>query len=250
MGAVKLGCLYVIPSTLCSPTDVCHDSLNAVLPREVQAVVARCAVFVVETPKVARQFLKAVGTDVPLQSLQLAQLDVKTSDAAVRDLLAPLLAGQDVGLLSDAGCPAVADPGARLVAAAHAAGVRVVPLVGPSSILLGLMGSGLNGQRFAFQGYLPIEGAARVRELKRLEQESASLGQTQLFIETPYRNMALFEALLKHLQPSTRLCVAVDLTLASECVRTLSVREWQVAVKRGEGLALDKRPTLFLFLAA
>ncbi len=166
----QFGTLYLIPNTLgVYGTDGAQDTLRAVLAPQVVETTARLQHFVVETAKVARQFLKAVGTHTPLQELQLTELNVKTPDAAVKDMLAPLLAGHDVGLLSDAGCPAVADPGARLVEAAHAAGVRVVPLVGPSSLLLALMGSGLNGQKFAFHGYLPIDAAARLKEIKRLE---------------------------------------------------------------------------------
>ena len=156
-----------------------------------------------------------------------------------------------MGLLSDAGCPAVADPGARLVEAAHRAGVRVVPLVGPSSILLALMGSGLNGQKFAFHGYLPIGAAQKTKEIKRLEQESKAHAQTQMFIETPYRNMQLFETLLKTLQPNTCLCVGADLTLPTEWLRTQTVGEWQKMFKNkgSEITDLNKRPTMFLFIA-
>ena len=244
----QIGTLYLIPNTLSSPTDINHDALNAVLPQEVQAIVKECNYFVVETAKVARQFLKAVGTKTALQELHISELNVKTPDDAVKQLLAPLLAGHNLGLLSDAGCPAVADPGARLVEVAHQAGIRVVPLVGPSSILLALMGSGLNGQKFAFHGYLPIDDAQRSKEVKRLEQESKAHAQTQMFIETPYRNTQLFEYLLKTLQPNTRLCVGVDLTLPTETLRTMSVSAWQKAIKSGHGVALNKRPTMFLFL--
>ena len=246
----QLGTLYLIPNTLgVYGTDGAQDSLRAVLAPQVVETTARLQHFVVETAKVARQFLKAVGTQTPLQQLQLTELNVKTPDSAVNDMLAPLLAGHDVGLLSDAGCPAVADPGARLVEAAHAAGVRVVPLVGPSSLLLALMGSGLNGQKFAFHGYLPIDAATRLKELKRLESESKNHAQTQLFIETPYRNMQLFDTLLKNLNPNTKLCVAVDLTLPSELIRTRTVAAWREALKKDAGFDLNKRPSIFLFLA-
>ena len=192
-----------------------------------------------------------MGTQTPLQELHISELNVKTADDAVKQLLAPVLAGHNLGLLSDAGCPAVADPGARLVEAAHRAGVRVVPLVGPSSILLALMGSGLNGQKFAFHGYLPIDAAQKTKEIKRLEQESKAHAQTQMFIETPYRNMQLFETLLKTLQPNTCLCVGADLTLPTEWLRTQTVGEWQKMFKNkgSEITDLNKRPTMFLFLA-
>ncbi len=245
-----LGTLYLIPNTLgVYGTEGAQDTLRDVLPPQVLSVAAACEYFVVETPKVARQFLKAVGTQTPLQQLQVNELNVKTSDAEVKLLLQPLLEGHNVGLLSDAGCPAVADPGARLVEMAHQAGIRVVPLVGPSSILLALMGSGLNGQKFAFHGYLPIDAAQKNKEIKRLEQESKSHQQTQLFIETPYRNMQLFETLLKTLNAQTKLSVAADLTLPSETIRTYTVAEWQKRVKQGQSLDLNKRPSIFLFLA-
>ena len=246
----QLGVLYLIPNTLgVYGTDGAQDTLRAVLAPQVVATTARLQYFVVETAKVARQFLKAVGTQMPLQELQLTELNVKTPDAAIKDMLAPLLAGHDVGLLSDAGCPAVADPGARLVEAAHAAGVRVVPLVGPSSLLLALMGSGLNGQKFAFHGYLPIDAAAKLKDIKRLESESKSHTQTQLFIETPYRNMQLFDTLLKTLNPNTKLCVAADLTLPTELIRTRTVAAWRDALKKDAVFDLNKRPAIFLFLA-
>lgn len=238
------GTLYLIPNTLGS-----HDTLAAVLPAEVQAIAARCTHFVVENPKVARNFLKAVGISTPLQEVSMSELNVNTPDVDIKQLLEPLLAGHDVGLLSDAGCPAVADPGARLVAAAHAAGIAVQPLVGPSSILLALMGSGLNGQKFAFHGYLPIDAAQRQAELKKLELESRASQQTQMFIETPYRNMQLLEALCKTLHPQTQLCVGADLTLPTQYILTQSVAEWQKCNKHKTWPDLHKRPTLFLFLA-
>lgn len=240
----QLGTLYLIPNTLGS-----HDTLSAVLPVDVQEIAARCTHFVVENPKVARNFLKAVGITTPLQEVTMGELNVNTPDADIKKLLTPLLAGQDVGLISDAGCPAVADPGARLVAAAHGAGIAVQPLVGPSSILLALMGSGLNGQKFAFHGYLPIDAAQRQAELKKLENESRAAQQTQMFIETPYRNMQLFEALCKLLNPQTKLCLGVDLTLPTEFILTLTVGEWQKRLKNSNLPDLHKRPTLFLFLA-
>ncbi|TDR31167.1 SAM-dependent methyltransferase [Hydromonas duriensis] len=240
----KFGTLYLIPNTLGS-----HDTLSAVLPIEVQRIAASCRHFVVENSKVARQFLKAVGISTPLQEVSMAELNVNTPDADIKALLTPLLAGQNVGLISDAGCPAVADPGARLVAVAHAAGISVQPLVGPSSILLALMGSGLNGQKFAFHGYLPIDVAQRQTELKKLEQESRIAQQTQMFIETPYRNMQLLEALCKTLNPQTKLCVAADLTLPSQFICMQSIEQWRKQNQNKTLPDLHKRPTLFLFLA-
>ena len=237
------GTLFLIPNTLGS-----HETRDAVLPADVQAIAAGCRHFVVENAKVARQILKAINNSTPLQEVHMGELNVNTADTEVAKLLAPLLEGQDVGLISDAGCPAVADPGARLVAAAHDAGVSVRPLVGPSSILLALMASGLNGQKFAFQGYLPVDTQARSSVIKKLELESRQSQQTQLFIETPYRNMQMLEALCLNLNPQTKLCVAVDLTLKTESIRTLSVNAWRDVVKK-QSIDLHKRPALFLFLA-
>ena len=244
------GVLYLIPNTLgIYGAEGAQDTLTQVLPAHVLVVMQPCQYFVVETPKVARQFLKAVGTTAPLQELHISELNVKTADSEVKSLLAPLLVGHDLGLISDAGCPAVADPGARLVEMAHQHDIRVVPLVGPSSILLALMASGLNGQKFAFQGYLPIDAQQRTKEIKRLEQESKTQKQTQLFIETPYRNMQLFETLLNTLQPNTQLCVAADLTLPSERIQMRRVRDWQQYLQKGNTIELHKRPCIFLYLA-
>src|SRR5690606_8444999 len=195
----------------------------------------------------ARAHLKQLDYPHPLRETDIRELpaDGPSAAAAHDALLAPALAGADVGLLSDAGCPAVADPGARLVARAHALGLRVVPLVGPSSILLGLMGSGLNGQSFAFHGYLPVAEGERDTALRALEDESRKLGRTQIFIETPYRNERMFEALLRTLKPETRLCVACELNTASEFLLTRTVHEW----KTGARPALARRPALFLLLA-
>ena len=195
--------------------------------------------------KVPRAFLKAAGTERPLQELSLAELNEHTRDSDVERFLAPLRAGHDVGLLSEAGCPAVADPGANLVALAQRENIRVVPLIGPSSLLLALMASGLNGQRFAFQGYLPAKDNERRKALSDLESESRKRQQTQLFIETPYRNRALFEAVLQTCQANTRLCVATDLTLPGQSVRTRSVAEW----KKETPPDIERRPTVFLLLA-
>lgn len=233
------GTLYLIPVPL-GPGEPADS-----LPPPVLAHLRPLRHFVVEQAKTARAFLKAAGTDLPLQELQLNELNEHTKSDALAPLLAPLLAGEDVGLLSEAGCPAVADPGAALVALAQQHGIRVVPLIGPSSLLLALMASGLNGQRFAFQGYLPAKEGDRVRRLKELESESRKFSQTQIFIETPYRNPALFGSLLQVLNPNTRLTLATDLTLPSESVRTLSIARW----KKETPPDLGRRPTVFLFLA-
>jgi 16S rRNA (cytidine1402-2'-O)-methyltransferase len=233
------GTLYLIPVPL-GPTAP-QDSL----PANVLATVRPLTYFVVEQAKTARAFLKAAGTDTPLQELQLEELNEHTKADALDRLLAPLRSGHDVGLLSEAGCPAVADPGANLVALAQQENIRVVPLIGPSSLLLALMASGLNGQRFAFLGYLPAKEAERTKALRDLESDSRKHKQTQLFIETPYRNKAMFDGILQTCSPTTRLTVATDLTLPSESVVTLTIAQW----KKKTPPEIERRPTVFLLLA-
>lgn len=234
------GSLYLVPVALGEHTPWAHF-----LPAQAQAITAGLRHFVVETARAARAHLKQLDYPHPLRETDVRELPAEAADAALDALLAPALAGADLGLLSDAGCPAVADPGARLVARAHALGIRVVPLVGPSSILLGLMGSGLNGQSFAFHGYLPVAEGERDAALRALEDESRKLGRTQIFIETPYRNERMFEALLRTLKPETRLCVACELNSAGELLLTRTLREWKKAARP----ALARRPALFLLLA-
>ena len=234
------GSLYLVPVALGEHTPWAHF-----LPAQAQAITAGLRHFVVETARAARAHLKQLDYPHPLRETDIRELPAEAADAALDALLAPALAGADLGLLSDAGCPAVADPGARLVARAHALGIRVVPLVGPSSILLGLMGSGLNGQSFAFHGYLPVAEGERDAALRTLEDESRRLGRTQIFIETPYRNERMFEALLRTLKPETRLCVACELNTAGELLLTRTAREWKKAARP----ALARRPALFLLLA-
>ncbi len=233
------GTLFLIPVPL-GPTPP-QDSLTP----GVLATIRPLTHFIVEQAKTARAFLKAAGTDRPLQELQLTELNEHTKADALNELLTPLRSGLDVGLLSEAGCPAVADPGANLVALAQKEGIRVVPLIGPSSLLLALMASGLNGQRFAFQGYLPAKEAERTKALRDLESESRKRVQTQLFIETPYRNRTMFDAILTACQPGTRLTVATDLTLPGEMVRTLTIQQW----KKQTPPDIERRPTVFLLLA-
>lgn len=215
------------------------------LPATVQRRTAGIRHFVVENARAARTHLKQTGYPATLRDTDIRELAADADDEALDALLAPALAGEDIGLMSDAGCPAVADPGARLVARAHHLGLRVAPLVGPSSVLLGLMGSGLNGQSFAFHGYLPVASEARDRQLRALEDESRRLGRTQIFIETPYRNDRLFAALLGICQPRTRLCIARDLTTASEYLRTRTIAAWRETPPP----VLTKHPALFLLLA-
>lgn len=235
---MEKGTLYLIPCTL-------GDTPAAqVLPQHVIDIARHLQHFVVEQPKTARQFLSALKPEQPIQSLHFASLNEHTASKDLAELLTPLLAGHDVGIISEAGCPGIADPGADLVNLAHRNGIRVVPLVGPSSILLALMASGLNGQCFAFHGYLPIDEADRKKAIAALEAESAKRKQTQMFIETPYRNERMFAALLAHCRPQTQLCVATDITLPEEQIRTRSIAQWK-SVPMPQ---LNKRPSLFLLL--
>ncbi|TAN71552.1 MAG: SAM-dependent methyltransferase [Gallionella sp.] len=233
------GILYLIPCTLGD------TRAEQVLPQHAIDIARGLKYFIVEQPKTARQFLSALKPEQPIQSLHFATLNEHTAAGELAGLLAPLLAGEDAGIISEAGCPGIADPGAELVNLAHRNGIRVAPLVGPSSILLALMASGLNGQHFAFHGYLPIAEAERNRAITTLEAESAQRKQTQLFIETPYRNEKMFGALLAHCRPQTLLCVATDITLPGEQIRTRSIAQW----KSQPIPQLNKRPSLFLLLA-
>jgi 16S rRNA (cytidine1402-2'-O)-methyltransferase len=242
-----MGTLYLIPTTL-GPS-----ALDTVLPAEVRAITATLDTFIAENAKTARAFLKLVSATHPLsknlQEIHIAELNVNTSAAQLPELLSPLLKGKNVGLLSEAGVPAVADPGADLVRLAHANGIVVRPLVGPSSILLALMGSGLNGQSFAFNGYLPTDVDARGKRIKLLEQRSRQDKQTQIFIETPYRNTALLEALVAHCGPATLICVATDLSLVSEAISSKSAQEWKRDLSANRAPDFHKKPTVFLLLA-
>lgn len=241
------GTLYLIPNSL-GP-----GPLAPVIPDAVRERAARLDSFVAENAKTARAFLKAVDSTHPLQTalqaITIRELNVKTAASELPALLAPLLEGRNVGLLSEAGVPAVADPGADLVRLAHQRGISVRPLVGPSSLLLALMASGLNGQSFAFHGYLPTDADARAARIRQLEQRSRQERQTQMLIETPYRNEAMLEALATHCSGNTLLCVATDLTLETESVRTASAQQWKQELAAGKMPPLRKRPTVFLFLA-
>lgn len=215
------------------------------LPPGVQHLAAHLDVYIAENAKTARAFLKQVETVHALQSITIHTLGPRTTEPEIREWLDALAQGRDVGLVSEAGCPAVADPGAKVVAIAHRLGHQVVPHVGPSSILLGLMGSGLDGQRFAFHGYAPVEPAARAKQLKAWETVSKKQQQTQILIETPYRNDAMFDTLLSALHEDTRLCVARALTTPQELITTRRIGDW----KSGHRPELAKMPTLFLYLA-
>lgn len=232
------GTLYLIPVTLGD------DVIAKALPPDVVSITQRLETFVVENEKTARRFLGAVKTAKPVRELTMLTLNEHTAEKDLPALLTPLLNGQDIGLMSEAGCPGVADPGAQLVALAHRKGIRVAPLIGPSSILLSLMASGLDGQRFTFLGYLPSEKGARVQKLKEIEQVSRKHRETQIFIETPYRNQHLLEDLLATCKPETRLCVACNVSLESELIISKPISAW----KNGTLPDLHKQPTVFLLL--
>jgi len=226
------GILYAIPTPL-------GGTAADALPASALATVRKLRHFVVENAKSARAFLKDAGNDP--KEMQIQELN---GSSDLKGLLQPLSEGLSIGLLSEAGCPAIADPGATLVAAAQDAGIRVVPLIGPSSIVLALMASGLEGQRFAFSGYLPREAEERKKKIRELEARSRRERETQIFIETPYRNDVLMGALLEVLSAKTRLCVATDLTTPTENVRTRSIEAW-----RKQQQAIGKRPTVFLMFS-
>lgn len=234
-----IGALYLIPTPL-------GDGIIEPLPTYMIQQVHQIDVFIVERGKTARQFLKQIKTPIPLQEMTFFELNKRTDPSAIESFLVPALKeGKNIGLLSEAGCPGVADPGAVVVKMAHQKGVKVVPFVGPSSILLALMASGMNGQQFAFHGYLPIKSPDRKKALKDLERESAKRNQTQIFIETPYRNDGFVEDALSVLQSSTLFGIATDITLPSEYICTHNVQKW----KKVDIPKLHKRPTIFLLLA-
>lgn len=247
------GILYLIPNTLGQTEVADTDPLAHIIPQEVQSITARLDYFVAENAKTTRAFLKLIGTRntlaKPIQEIRIAELNVNTEAKALPALLEPLLAGQDAGLISEAGVPAVADPGANLVRLAHARGIQVRPLVGPSSLLLAVMASGLSGQNFAFNGYLPIDAAARSKRIKQLEDRSRQEKQTQFFIETPYRNAGLLETLVNTCNPNTLISIATDLTLPSEAIKTQTAARWKADLTSGKTPDFHKKPTVFLLLA-
>jgi 16S rRNA (cytidine1402-2'-O)-methyltransferase len=234
------GTLYLIPVPLGG------NPPALVLPAPVIETALRLDCYVAEDPKSARAFLKAAGLKRPLREIGIREIKAAATNDEIESLLSPLLAGRDVGLVSEAGCPGVADPGATLVRAAHGRRIRVVPLVGPSSVLLALMASGLNGQSFAFCGYLPIREVDRAQRVRELEDISRRSGQTQIFIETPFRNQQLFATLVRICRPETHLAVACELTLDGEWVATRTVQGWRLE----DTPDLDRRPTVFLLLGS
>lgn len=231
--------LYLIPVTLGD------TPISNVLPSYNKEIILGIRHFIVEELRTARRFLKAVEKSIDIDSLTFYEMGKHADVSRFNQYLEPLRKGQSVGVISEAGCPAVADPGADVVAIAQREGLRVVPLVGPSSILLAVMASGFNGQSFAFHGYLPIDAGARTKRLKQLESRSAAEHQTQLFIETPYRNEKLMADLLATCNPQTRLCIAAGLTTEQEYVRSQSIRDW----KKNSLPQISKIPTIFAIYA-
>jgi len=235
---MSTGRLFLIPNRLGEQPPL------EVLPLSIRKKITDISYYIVENEKVARAFIKKIVPSKNQSKLEMMLLNKFTQDIELPEFLKPCHEGTDIGLITDAGCPGIADPGAKVVALAHRQKIQVVPLVGPSSILLALMASGLNGQRFAFQGYLPIDKNECKREIKHLEKQSQQNDQSQICIETPYRNEQLFDTLIKTLKPSTQLCVGVDLTLSTEFISTKPVAEW-----KHEKPDLHKRPAIFIFQA-
>ncbi len=227
--------LYLLPVTLG------ETPLESVLPRRNFEVIAGIRHFIVENVRTARRFLRQVDSQFDIDGSQFFELNKHTSPQDISGFLAPLYEGKPMGVISEAGCPAVADPGADVVAIAQRKGFKVVPLVGPSSIILSVMASGFNGQSFTFHGYLPIKPDERARKLRQLEQRIYNDNETQLFIETPYRNGKMIEDIMKNCRQQTKLCIAANLTCDDEYVRTLTVREW-----RGKIPEISKKPCIFL----
>jgi len=234
-----MGNLYLIPTTLG------ESGTSHVIPTDVSAIVKNIKYFIVENIRTARRYLRKLDPQINIDDLHFSELNQHTDSQIIDGYLNPISAGFDVGIISEAGCPGVADPGAEVVKYAHIRQIRVIPLVGPSSILLSLMGSGMNGQNFAFIGYIPVKHEERTKAIKDIERKSATENQTQIFIEAPYRNSPLINDLIKTLGDQTRLCVACDLTLETEFIKTKTIIQW-----RKEIPDLNKRPAIFLVQAS
>ena len=231
-----LGKLYLIPTTL-GETENPFD----VLPQTIKRSIELMDYYIVENEKTARKFIKSICPEKVQSSLKLSALNKHTQKSEHSEMIQACLEGKNVGLMSEAGCPGVADPGAVIVKLAHEKGIQVIPLVGPSSILLAMMASGMNGQSFTFNGYLPIDKGEKKSALKNLEKLSFDKNQSQIFIETPYRNNKLLEDILQALQPSTHLCIATDITLPTEYIKTLRAADWKKTK-----VDLHNRPTIFI----
>ncbi len=233
--ATKKGTLYLIPTTMG------ESKPEWVIPATVLNTSRRLKHFIAENERSARRYLKAIGTEHPLDDLKFYILDKRSKAVDVPNLIAPLLEGTDMGLISEAGLPAIADPGSLAVAACHRNKIKVVPCTGPSSIVLGLIASGFNGQEFSFHGYLPHNKKDRLHKLRTFENEIRRTGATQIFMETPFRNESLFEDMMNHCSPGLEICVATDITLQTEVITTRTVDEW---IKHPP--KIDKRPCMFL----
>jgi 16S rRNA (cytidine1402-2'-O)-methyltransferase len=235
MKATQKGKLYLIPTTLGegNPFDV--------LPQTILRTIEFIDDYIVDNEKTARKFIKSVNPEKVQATLRLSSLNKHTEVSEHNKMIQPCLDGKNIGLMSEAGCPGVADPGAVIIKLAHEKGIQVIPLVGPSSILLAIMASGMNGQSFTFNGYIPIEKSEKKSALKNLEKLSQDKNQSQLFIETPYRNNKMLEDILQALNPATHLCVATDITLETEYIKTMRVSEWKKVV-----VDLHNRPTIFI----
>lgn len=233
---MKTGKLYLIPSRIGDQPPL------EVLPLSIRKKITDIDHYIVENEKVARRFIKKIVPSKNQKKLHISLLNKFTQDIEIPEFIKPCSEGIDVGLMSDAGCPGIADPGAKVVAFAHRQNLNVVPLVGPSSIILALMASGMNGQNFAFNGYLPIDKSECKRKVKQLEKHAEEFQQAQIFIETPYRNQQILDSFLKTLKPRTKLCIAVDLTIDSEYIKTKTVQEW-----KSQNIDFHKKPAIFIF---
>lgn len=229
------GKLYMIPTTLGG------EQVNDVIPQTVQQLIAGLRYFIVEDIKSARRYLRRVDRNFPIDDSVFFELNKRTDEKSIISFLKPAKDGHNIGVISEAGCPGVADPGAEVVELAHEIGIRVAPLVGPSSILLALMGSGFSGQEFTFHGYLPKERKERIKLLKDFEANTRRTGYTHIFMDTPFRNMNVLDDLLNELADTTKLCIASNITLPDESVWTMTVAQW-----REKAYDLSKKPTMFL----
>jgi len=227
--------LYLIPVTLG------ESELHTVIPFSQREIIHSISHFIVENVRTARRFLKKADPDTDIDRLHFYELNKHSDKSLVSTYLEPVKQGFHVGIMSEAGCPGVADPGAEAVRIAHETGIRVIPLVGPSSIILAMMASGMNGQNFAFNGYLPVKKEQKVKQIHCLEKRIYTESQSQLFIEAPYRNMQLLEDLLDNCQPRTRLCIACDITLETEFIQTRTISAWKKAKPD-----IQKRPAIFV----
>lgn len=230
-----MGKLYLIPTTLGDST------ISSVIPNDIIDIIRSTKIFIVENIRTTRRFLKKCDRSIDIDSLTFYELNKHTDSKKLSSYLEPIRKGNDIGIISEAGCPGVADPGADVVKIAHRKGIKVIPLVGPSSILLAVMASGLNGQSFAFNGYIPIDKGMRTKTIKSLEHRSIKENQSQLFIETPYRNVQLLNDIVNTCSPNTNVTVACDITLESEYIKTATAKEW-----KGKIPEIHKRPTIFI----